>query len=118
MAATALTIVDMPLFGNIAALSFAAVDSVNGNSIPGDGLTMLVLRGTGAGGKIATMVSVADGNNRTGDIVTAAIATDEIMILYPARTNLFRKKTGVDKGVILFTFDGADIEVIAVRLAQ
>ena len=42
MAATALVVTAMPLFGQIAALAFTTVDNVNGNSIPGDGRTMLI----------------------------------------------------------------------------
>ena len=115
MAATALTVQAMPLFGQITALTFTAVDNTNGNSIPGDGKTMVILRGTGAGGHVATMTSVADENGRTGDIVTAALAVDEVMILYPSRPGVFKQKSGADKGLTVITFDGANIEAAAVQ---
>ena len=115
MAATALVVTTMPLFGQIAALAFTTVDNVNGNSIPGDGKTMLVLRGLAGGGHIATMTSVADENGRTGDIVTAAIAEDEIMVLYPSRGDVFKQKTGDDKGKVVFSYDGANIQQVAVQ---
>lgn len=119
-AGTALTIQELPLFGLTTALAWTAADATDGNTIPGDGKTLVLVRGKTGGTHKATMVSVADKNNRTGDIATAVLAVNETAILYPSRPSAFQKAQGDadNPGLVLITVDGANIEFAAVRLQK
>ena len=38
------------------------------------------------------------------------------MFLFPSRADIFRQKTGADKGVVIFSYSGVNIEQVAVQL--
>jgi len=97
-------------------ITFDAVDQPNGNVVINDGRTVLIFHTTGAGPTTATVNSVPDQWERTGDITTDSLADDEYAVIYPWQKSIFNQRTGDDAGKATIDYSGAAMEVAAVRL--
>jgi len=111
-AGTTITAQTGSLFGGDE-LTMTAVDDTNGNKILIDDKTIIVVESSGAA-VTATLNSVADLNERTGDI-TVTLDSGEIGYLYPSRPAAFRQKTGDNAGYALVTFSAGTMTIGAFR---
>lgn len=97
-----------------AAVTYAATDAVNGNTVVNNGKVALVVKNPTAGPISVTVVSVPDSNGRTGDITVSIPAGGEeaFGLLDPA---LFNQRSG-DVGQVHVTFSAAGCTMAALQL--
>lgn len=70
----------LPVSANALDLTLAAADAANKNQFLLDGPCLIVAHNTGVGARTITLTSVADPQQRTGDITTYSIGADEIAV--------------------------------------
>lgn len=98
-----------------AAVTYAAVDGANGNTIVNNGKVAIRVKNGSGVSVTVTVVSVPDSNGRTGDIVAVIPAGAEYAfgLLDPS---LFNQRSG-DVGQVHVTFSaGASVTMAAVQL--
>ena len=99
-----------------AALEAVAADGVNGNYFINNGRTLLIIKNGGASSITATVTSVPDPYNRTGD-VTATVAAGAEVVLGPFEQTLFNQASGVTAGGVQLAFsDATSVTLSAVSL--
>ena len=99
-----------------AALTNAAADGVNGNFFINNGRTLLVIKNGGASSITATVTSVPDPYNRTGDVPVTVAAGAE-MVVGPFEQTLFNQASGAGAGGVLLAWsDATSVTVSAVSL--
>lgn len=114
MSQTALTVQKPGL--TAAALTAAAADGVNGNFFINNGRTLLIIKNGGASSITATVTSVPDPYNRTGD-VTVTVAAGAEMVVGPFEQTLFNQASGVTAGGVQLSYSGAtSVTVSAVSM--
>jgi len=96
MPRTAIAVQNIPAFGSgINDVVMSAADAVNDHSFINDGKTFLIMKNTDPAAKTATIVSVADESNRTGDqTVTCAGGGSEICLYGPFKPRDWNQSDG------------------------
>ena len=115
---TALTVSDAQPFGEgLADVGFEAVDNANGNSIPADGRTRLVV--SNASGGNLTITVTAPANSRTaneGLTKTQTVANGDTAYMGPFRPDVFGQPSGADAGLTLIDWStGTSVTCAAIR---
>ena len=96
------------------AITYAATDNANGNTVVNNGKVTLLVKNPTGGSITVTAVSVPDANGRTGDVVATIPAGGEYAfgLLDPS---LFNQRSG-DVGQVHVTFSGAGCTMVALQL--
>jgi hypothetical protein len=98
---------------NDADVTFAAGTTTDGDTFACTGRELLIVK-NGAGTNTITITSVADEENRTGDITTYSLGANEVAIFCVGLTNAAGwKSTG---GTIRITVSNIAVTVAVVRL--
>ena len=100
--------------GAAAAVTYAAVDAANGNTIVNNGKVSIRVKNASGVSVTVTVVSVPDEHGRSGDIVQAIAAGAEYVfgLLDPA---LFNQRSG-DVGQVHVTFSaGTSVTMAAIQ---
>lgn len=114
MPRTAITLQEIGSLGK-EDLTFQAADQANGMTMENDGRTFLIIKNDDASPKQVTVNSVADDNNRLGDLVQS-VAASAIGIIYPSRGGIFNQKGATDFGLTQVDFDAdTSLSLVAVR---
>ncbi len=102
----------LPLAADSADLAFVAADTVNFNETPlVESKTVLVARNVGASSRTVTITSVADNNNRTGDITAYSLGAGEV-----ARFGPFKSVGWASAGKLRFEANNAEVEFAVITL--
>lgn len=85
----------LPLAALAAALTWAAVDNVNGNSVKSTGRELVLVNNTDVAAQTVTFASVASSPfNRTGDITTYSIPASGFAMFGPFAVDGWRQSDG------------------------
>lgn len=77
----------LPIGAGLADITFAAADTVNGNStVPVDGKTVVLAYNTDTVARTVTFTSAPDSYNRSGDITAYSIAAGKVACFGPFKT--------------------------------
>lgn len=117
MARTAIPVTQAPAQGGIANLTFTAADAVNGMMYDNDGLTVVVVKNTGAGACTVTARSVADEAGRTQDLALIVPITTGIGFIAPLRRAWWNQRAA-DVGKVYLDFSTATGVSVAVLQLQ
>ena len=103
----------LPLAALSAALTFAASDNANGNSVKSTGRELIVINNTDVGAQTVTITSRAVGPlNRTGDITTYSIPASGFAMLGPFAVNGWQQSDGN----LYIDTSSANIKLAVIRL--
>jgi hypothetical protein len=84
----------LPLTAGSAAFVFTAADVSSKNAFPCTGRELVLVQNTDSGAHTVTISSVADPQNRTGDITSYSIAAGAYVVLGPFRNLGWQQSDG------------------------